>query len=85
MPSPPLLLFDARDEFGMDLATSFMIDDKLRDLECGWNAGVGISQPVHISYGRKVEREATVTLAQVVIVEDLPGATDWILAQARTP
>jgi len=36
-------LFDARDEFGVDLAQSFMIGDKLIDLECGWNAGVKTS------------------------------------------
>ena len=36
----PQFLFDARDEFGLDLAQSFMIGDKLIDLECGWNAGV---------------------------------------------
>src|SRR5262245_26632379 len=35
----PQFLFDARDEFGLDLASSFMIGDKLIDLECGWNAG----------------------------------------------
>jgi histidinol phosphatase-like enzyme len=69
----------------MDLASSFMIGDKLIDLECGRNAGVGVSEPVHPGYGRKVVREATDTLAQAVIVDDLPGAADWILAQARTP
>src|SRR5208283_5098811 len=36
----PQFLFDARDEFGLDLAECFMIGDKLIDLQCGWNAGV---------------------------------------------
>ncbi len=36
----PQFLFDARDEFGLDLAKCFMVGDKLIDLECGWNAGV---------------------------------------------
>jgi D-glycero-D-manno-heptose 1,7-bisphosphate phosphatase len=75
----PQLLFDARDEFGMDLASSFMIGDKLIDLECGWNAGVGASLLVRTGYGRKVEREAAAHLARAVIVDDLPGAADWIL------
>ena len=35
----PQFLFDARDEFGLDLSRSYMIGDKLIDLECGWNAG----------------------------------------------
>src|SRR5262245_20258771 len=33
----PQFLFDAREEFGVDLAASYMIGDKLIDLECGWN------------------------------------------------
>src|SRR5712671_1034023 len=36
----PQFLFDARDEFDLDLSQSFLIGDKLIDLECGWNAGV---------------------------------------------
>jgi D-glycero-D-manno-heptose 1,7-bisphosphate phosphatase len=39
----PQFLFDARDEFGVDLGRSCMIGDKLIDLQCGWNAGVGKS------------------------------------------
>ena len=36
----PQFLFDARDEFGVDLSRRYMIGDKLADLECVWNAGV---------------------------------------------
>src|SRR5579872_2657601 len=36
----PQFLFDARDEFGIDLAESYLIGDKLIDLECGWNAAL---------------------------------------------
>src|SRR6476660_4391601 len=39
----PQFLFDARDEFGIDLAQSYMLGDKMIDLECGWNAGVRAS------------------------------------------
>ena len=81
----PQFLFDARDEFGMDLATSFMIGDKLIDLECGWNAGVAASILVRTGYGWKVEREAACDLVRAVTVDDLPGATDWILTHGRTP
>src|SRR5215472_5034231 len=38
-PSPEFL-FDARDHFQLDLSRSFMVGDKLIDLQCGWNAGV---------------------------------------------
>jgi D-glycero-D-manno-heptose 1,7-bisphosphate phosphatase len=77
----PQFLFDARDEFGIDLASSYMIGDKLIDLECGWNAGVSASILVRTGYGRKVEREAAAQLAHAVVVDDLSLAADWILKQ----
>jgi len=72
-------LFDARNEFGLDLAHSYMIGDKMSDLECGWNAGVKVCILVRTGYGTKVEREARGQLARAVIVNDLPAAADWIL------
>lgn len=75
----PQFLFDARDEFSVDLARSFMIGDKLIDLECGWNAGVQRSLLVRTGYGAKTEREAPDQLTKAVIVDDLTGAADWIL------
>src|SRR5437867_8775911 len=52
----PQFLFDARDEFGIDLAESYMIGDRLIDLECGWNAGVKKCILVRTGYGAGVER-----------------------------
>ena len=57
-PSPQFLL-DARDELGLDLAASYMIGDKLIDLECGWNAGVKRAILVRTGYGEQTLREAT--------------------------
>jgi D-glycero-D-manno-heptose 1,7-bisphosphate phosphatase len=78
-PSPQFLL-DAGDEFGVDLASSFLIGDKLIDLECGWNAGVKKSILVRTGYGRKLEQEHLDQLIAAVIVDDLPGAAKWILS-----
>ncbi len=75
----PQFLFDARDEFGLDLASSFMIGDKLIDLECGWHAGVRASLLVRTGYGRKAEKEAATQRARAVIVDDLSAAAAWIL------
>ena len=79
----PQFLFDARDEFGVDLAQSFMIGDKLIDLECGWNAGVKTSILVRTGYGAKLERKSPEPLKLAVIVDDLNDAADWILKQKR--
>lgn len=75
----PQFLFDARDEFGLDLARSFMVGDKRIDLECGWNAGVQASLLVRTGYGRKEEQKLAKTAQPVVVVEDLLAATLWIL------
>ncbi len=75
----PQFLFDARDEFGLDLADSFMIGDKLSDLECGWNAGVKKSILVRTGYGAELERESPDKISRAVVVNDLQGAADWIL------
>lgn len=77
----PEFLFAARDEFGLDLAKSFMVGDKLIDLECGWNAGVQQSILVRTGYGRETEQQSAAALARAVVVDDLAAAADWILEQ----
>lgn len=75
----PQFLFDARDEFGLDLGESYMIGDKLIDLECGWNAGVRRSLLVRTGYGAEQERTAAGELERAIVVDDLSAAADWIL------
>src|SRR5208282_5004777 len=75
----PQFLFDARDEFGLDLAQSYLIGDKLSDLECGWNAGVKKSILVRTGYGAELERESPGKISRAVVVDDLNQAADWIL------
>jgi len=75
----PQFLFDARDEFGVDLAGSYMIGDKRIDLECGWNAGVERSILVRTGYGAEVQRADGAGLSRAVIVDDLAAAAEWIL------
>jgi D-glycero-D-manno-heptose 1,7-bisphosphate phosphatase len=76
----PQFLFDARDEFGLDLAQCYVIGDKLIDLECGWNAGVKKSILVRTGYGAELERAEPDKLTHAVIVDDLNGAAEWILS-----
>ena len=75
----PQFLFDARDEFHLDLARSYVIGDKLIDLECGWNAGAKKSLLVRTGYGAELERTAPAKLTHAIVVNDLPAAADWIL------
>jgi histidinol-phosphate phosphatase family protein len=75
----PQFLFDASDEFTLNLAHSFMVGDKLIDLECGWNAGVKKSILVRTGYGAEVEQVEPDKLAHAIVVDGLTGAADWIL------
>ncbi|MDB6029008.1 MAG: D-glycero-D-mannoheptose,7-bisphosphate phosphatase [Verrucomicrobiales bacterium] len=76
----PQFLFDARDELGIDLAQSYMIGDKLIDLECGWNAGVKKSILVRTGYGAEFSKLNPEKLGNAVVVDDVPGAVNWILS-----
>jgi D-glycero-D-manno-heptose 1,7-bisphosphate phosphatase len=79
----PQFLFDARDEFGIDLARSYMIGDKMSDLQCGWNAGVRKSILVRTGEGKKTEAKRRDELRDTPVVEDLADAIEWILKQDR--
>lgn len=78
-PSPQFLL-DASKEFDLDLASSFMIGDKLSDLECGWNAGLLGSILVRTGYGVETEPKVDAHRKDCHIVDDLTAAVDRILA-----
>jgi D-glycero-D-manno-heptose 1,7-bisphosphate phosphatase len=75
----PQFLFDARDEFDLNLAESFMVGDKLIDLECGWNAGVKKSILVRTGYGAELEKQSAAELSRAVVVSNLEEMADWIL------
>jgi D-glycero-D-manno-heptose 1,7-bisphosphate phosphatase len=78
----PQFLFDARDQFGLNLAESFMAGDKLIDLECGWNAGVKQSILVRTGYGAEAERQSGGKIPRAVVVDDLADMAEWILSSS---
>jgi D-glycero-D-manno-heptose 1,7-bisphosphate phosphatase len=75
----PQFLFDARDEFNLNLAECFLVGDKLIDLECGWNAGVKKSILVRTGYGAELERKEPENISRAIVADDLDKAADWIL------
>ena len=78
----PQFLWDARDEFGLDLAQSYMVGDKLIDLQCGWNAGVKRSVLVRTGYGNEVEKKNATELRDALIVNTIVDAAEWICCDA---
>jgi histidinol-phosphate phosphatase family protein len=77
-PSPRLILDAARD-LGIDPAHSYMVGDKIVDLEAGKNAGVRAVALVRTGHGR--ETEATHGSLAQFIGDDLGAVASWILAQ----
>jgi D-glycero-D-manno-heptose 1,7-bisphosphate phosphatase len=77
----PQFLFDARDEFDLNLAESYMVGDKLIDLECGWNAGAKQSILVRTGYGAELEKESPAGLTRAKVVDGLPEVAKWVLSQ----
>ena len=63
----------------LDLSESYMIGDKLSDLECGWNAGVKKCLLVRTGYGAELERSSPEKIVSAVIVDNLPAAVEWIV------
>lgn len=75
----PRFLFDARDEFHLDLAASYLVGDKLADLQAAWNADLKRAVLVRTGYGAELERSGQHPLDRATIVDDLSSAALWIL------
>ncbi len=76
----PAFLQEAAADFDLDLSRSYIVGDKLIDLEAGWNAGCARSLLVRTGYGRATEETQADLLRDAVVVDDLAAACGWILA-----
>ena len=77
------MLLDARDEFGIDLAASYMVGDKVSDIECGWNAGVKCSVLVRTGYGREHESQLGQATGPLAVIDSIADLADLALGQAE--
>jgi D-glycero-D-manno-heptose 1,7-bisphosphate phosphatase len=76
----PGLLEDAAQRFGVDLTRSFTVGDALRDLDAGAALGVrGVL--VRTGKGLAEERHARAAGREVVAVDDLAAAAEWIVRE----
>ncbi len=76
----PKFLFDAAAQFHIRLVDSFMIGDRISDLEAGRRAGAR-SVLVRTGYGETEIRETGASLPADHIAKDLPAAVTWVLNQ----
>jgi D-glycero-D-manno-heptose 1,7-bisphosphate phosphatase len=72
----PGLLLQAAGRYSIDLASSFLIGDRWRDVEAGWSAGC---RTVLIDYGYREKEPSHPPNARV---SSLRAAVDWILEQS---
>jgi len=79
-PSPNFLR-DASREFGLQLDQSFMVGDKLSDLECGKNAGVRASILIRTGYGAETEAKLRSGKHPWWIADDLLNVVEMIRAK----
>jgi D-glycero-D-manno-heptose 1,7-bisphosphate phosphatase len=76
----PKFLFDAAAQFDIRLARSFMVGDRMADLEAGRRAGARTIL-VRTGYGEEELKRAGDTLSADHVANDLPVAINWILKQ----
>lgn len=76
----PKFLFDAAAQFHIRLADSFMIGDRVTDLEAGRRAG-SRSILVRTGYGETEIQKAGANLSADHVAKDLPAAVAWVLKQ----
>ena len=74
-PKPGMIL-RAREKFGVDLAHSFMVGDRWRDIEAGQKAGCRTIL-IGDGYGESFSSAPTIKLAS------LSGVASWIIQQRR--
>ena len=72
----PGMLLQAAEDFGIDLQNSYMVGDKIVDVQAGKNAGCR-SILVLTGYGQ--QSRSRLTNGDVPVCEDLSKAVEWII------
>jgi D-glycero-D-manno-heptose 1,7-bisphosphate phosphatase len=76
----PGLIIQAQKKYSIELATSVMVGDSAKDIECAHNAGCGHSILVKTgNYQEAAARLAAANLAADYLAADLYEAAEWII------
>jgi D-glycero-D-manno-heptose 1,7-bisphosphate phosphatase len=77
----PGLIFKARQKYRIDIASSVMVGDRAKDIECARNAGCGYAVLVRTGNGENAEKVLKEkSIFPDFIARDLLDAVGWILA-----
>ena len=67
----------------LDLFASYMVGDKVSDIECGWNAGVKCSVLVRTGYGSEHESQLGQTTGPLAVIDSIADLTNLAIGQAE--
>jgi histidinol-phosphate phosphatase family protein len=76
----PRFLLEAAGEYGLDLAGSFMVGDRLTDIQTGANAG---AKTVLVLTGIGEQTQGEDAVKPDHVARDIAAAADWILSTTR--
>ncbi|MEM6821571.1 MAG: HAD family hydrolase [Verrucomicrobiota bacterium] len=76
----PIMLQQAAEEMGIDLAASYMIGDKDIDVECGHNAGC---KSIFVLTGQPGDGQELAKNQADFVAENVGQAADWVREQSE--
>ena len=76
------MIHDARRKYNIDLESSYMIGDSVKDIECAKKAGCGMTILVLTGNGIKAEKSLIEKkIRPDHVAENLLKAAEWIISQ----
>ncbi len=77
----PDLIFQAQTDYRLDLSTTCMVGDSLKDIQCARGAGCARAILVRTGHGRETERLCQQgAMVPDHVADDLMAAVQWMLA-----
>ena len=70
---------DGKPAIFLDLDASYMVGDKVSDIECGWNAGVKCSILVRTGYGSGHESQLGQATGPLAVIDSIADLADLAL------
>ena len=74
---------DGKPAIFLDLFASYMVGDKVSDIECGWNAGVKCSVLVRTGYGSEHESQLGQMTGPLAVIDSIADLTNLAIGQAE--
>ena len=74
---------DGKPAIFLDLDASYMVGDKVSDIECGWNAGVKCCVLVRTGYGSEHESKLSQAAGPRTVIDSIGDIASLAIGQAE--